>query len=463
MQGLLILLSVSGVLLALSLAVTRTPQLGLLLWVGVSAPLEMYRMTFGPVNLSLFRLAVLGAALWIAWTYVRQRTRPRAAPPQSLDAWLVTAFLGFAGAVALSLALGRGETGYAVRFLGIAAAAAVALLVLMFLAKRVSTRDAAIVLLASAVLPVLAASWQGLAARVGAQPSLPLLSTLPLTSELSKSRDAVAQLGDLGERLHGTFADPNHFGAYLAFVLCVAAGLALHALMRGHNRESVLFAIFAVAITAALIGTYSRTGWLAAVTGLVVLTAVSARLVGQRLGGRGAAIAATAAVVGVAIVVVPVAPQTADRLDSGAATNQTSDASHLESMGVAAELFLDEPVLGSGVGAIGRDLQQGPRASGAHSSYLTAAAELGLLGLAVMAAAIAIVLLNFRRRLARSATRHLSLALFAAYVGFLLANAVYDLWWDDVHWLILAVLFAGALASDAAAIGPAVRRTSVTT
>jgi hypothetical protein len=35
----------------------------------------------------------------------------------------------------------------------------------------------------------------------------------------------------------------------------------------------------------------------------------------------------------------------------------------------------------------------------------------------------------------------------AAYVAFLLANATYDLWWDDFHWLLLGTIIGtGRLA-----------------
>ncbi len=33
-------------------------------------------------------------------------------------------------------------------------------------------------------------------------------------------------------------------------------------------------------------------------------------------------------------------------------------------------------------------------------------------------------------------------ALAAAYAGYLASNVVYDLWWDDFHWVVLGTLLA---------------------
>jgi O-antigen ligase len=108
------------------------------------------------------------------------------------------------------------------------------------------------------------------------------------------------------------------------------------------------------------------------------------------------------------------------------------------------------PLLGIGPGGLGIKLQLPPRTSGSHSTYLTAAAELGTFGILALflVIAVALGLLGRSYRLLRAGPfAALSIGLGSAYVGFLASNVTYDIFFDDFHWVILGAVTA--LAAEA--------------
>src|SRR6185312_6918157 len=105
-----------------------------------------------------------------------------------------------------------------------------------------------------------------------------------------------------------------------------------------------------------------------------------------------------------------------------------------------------------------------PRTSGASSTYLSVAAQVGAFGLLALLAGAAIamwMLTRAYRSLEGRALRVLPLGLGAAYLGFMAANVTYDVWFDDFHWLVLGVvagLYATLLpATEAAGLGGRLR------
>jgi hypothetical protein len=60
------------------------------------------------------------------------------------------------------------------------------------------------------------------------------------------------------------------------------------------------------------------------------------------------------------------------------------------------------------------------------------------------------LLIRAGRLLRRTYLAPLAIALAAAYVGFLAANATYDIWFDDdFHWVVLGAIAALAISASA--------------
>lgn len=412
-----------------------------------TAPLEIYRTTVGPVNVSLFRLALL-VVVFAAGLRVWRRRRFRVLE-DARPARLAIVYGALLLLLVVSLAVKPVDPVYGLRLVGIVALGLVCLVAISELAEGISAERLLALVALGSVLPVLAASWQAIGPAVAARPALPYLSALPLTDELNKSRDEVAALGELGMRVKGTFADPNHFAVYLALTLTFAVALLLLAVARRDLRGFVSYGSLSVANGTILVLTYSRTGWLAATLSVVVLAALAATTLRASIGGR----RLIKQVAGVAIVLmalaIPLAPSVSNRLDPSVATNQSSNQDHQKSIEAALEAFAEHPLTGVGVGGLGLLLDQGPRTSGAHSSYATIAAELGFAGLTLLLVSglLTVGAVGARLRRAVGLERLVAAAMLAGYLGFLMANGLYDLWFDDWHFVVLGVIGVAAPVS----------------
>jgi O-antigen ligase len=145
----------------------------------------------------------------------------------------------------------------------------------------------------------------------------------------------------------------------------------------------------------------------------------------------------------VAVVVTALAvPAVTHRL-TNAAANVHSNHVHAHTLRQAARDLARHPVFGIGLADFGPQLGEAPLTSGAHSTYLTVGAELGLAGLLALVAAVACtarVLINACRATSGPA-RQLAIGLAGGYAGFAVAAGFYDLWWDDFNWLVSGVVF----------------------
>ena len=236
--------------------------------------------------------------------------------------------------------------------------------------------------------------------------------------------------GHGGARLEGPIGYTNGLGLTAATGAILAVGLA--------RRRPALLATLAVFLPALAL-TYSRGSWLALAAGLAVLAALAARAHPRALAGLVAAVV----LLGVVVVV-------AGR--HGAAPSSGNVSSRLSSLsgngrGDYWRVALDEasahPLLGGGAGTWDRWwLARRPNANGAldaHSLYLETLAELGPLGLALLAAVVLLPLAGLRRML-----RHeWAPACAAAYVA-LLVHAALD--WD---WELPGVALCGLLCAVA--------------
>ena len=418
----------------------------------LTAPLEVYRSPVAGYNVSLFRVSLL---LVLAVLVVLERQRVFAAARVGS----VVAYTAFGVLMATSVATLGDNDFLGRRNLAQLVVGVVALAVVVHLARREEPRVVLGALLLGGLLPLLAACYQGLAALWGASPQLPLVGRLHVAEGLEVTREREIFAGTEGIRLKGTFGDPNHFGTFLALLGVIAIGLSVAAMKRRHAVRAAAFAGLALASVAVVAATYSRTAWLAFLSGVAMLAFGVVRA--SRGGHLGPitpkALAAAACLV--LLLLAPLAPRVASRLDPGTPATEKSNETHARTAHVAFESFLDHPIFGIGQSDLGPKLGQGQRASGAHSSYLTFAAELGVLGLLLIALATTAVL----RPAARAVRCHgvgsdhwlWAYTLAAAYFAFLVANITYDVWLDDFHWVV-----AGAIVGMTAA---EIKRTSTPT
>jgi O-antigen ligase len=313
-----------------------------------------------------------------------------------------------------------------------------------------ATRLAAAIVL-GAVLPIVAAAWQGIAPNLGASEALPLLDKLPAAGGLEITRQAISSFGTVGARVKGTFGDPNHFGVYLGFVICLAFALTLVAAQRKDRHAQISYGALTAAASATLVATYSRSAWVGTLLAVLIIAAGIARAWHSAVLRTPRKRTVALGVIAVIGLSAGVAPRVVERVEPSSRINAVSDRSHASTVRFALRQFAGHPVLGIGPGGLGVKLGQPPRTSGAHSTYLTVAAELGAIGLLALlfAAAIALRLLTRAyRALDRTRLGVVALALGAAYVGFLASNVTYDIWFDDFHWVVL-----GAVAALAAKVG----------
>lgn len=411
--------------------------------IAATAPLEIYRTPLAGTNVSLFRLSLaLGLVVVLSGGW---RT-----PLEALRNRLVLSYLALALVTVLSTVAIASDRAFGLRLLAIMAVGIAAIVIVAALVRRTSLRCACRAFAAGALLPLLAASWQSIAPLLGLDPTLPCVDLLPAATGLEVTRLDTVSLSDSVIRLKGTFGDPNHFGAYLVVCVPIALAVSLDAAIERRRDEAVVAAGIAMAASIMVVATYSRSALLGAVAGTAVLVALLVPTLRpllpalpRRWRWRWLALAAVAVVL---VVCAPLAPTLADRLDPSADVNTVTNAGHSSTADAALELFGDHPLLGAGPGELGRELGQGKRTSGAHSSYLTIAAELGLLGLLALAAAIALTLAALIRSVREAFPQPrvvIGAGLLAAYVSFVIASAFYDLWWDDFHWLLLGVIVGG--------------------
>jgi O-antigen ligase len=455
----LLLVGIEAVLAAVCYVLAKRQwDRAVLYLVAMTAPLEVYRTGLAGVNLSLFRLALLAAGIGLFLDSARRRVL-RTTALRMVTARLPLAYLGLAALMTVSVAFVSDNSFLGKRLVALVLVGALAIVLIGELTSRLSVITLLRAFAFGAVLPILAASLQGLAPKLGTVAHLPFLSRLPAEAGLEKTRDAAISFGGLGIRVKGTFGDPNHYGVYLALILVIALGLLVLAVLARQRPQAVSFGALVVAATASLVATYSRTGWMAAGLSVLALAALLLPLARSKPRSRRSNFVALSSAVVLILAFLPVAPGVITRLNPSSSINNETNTSHQETTAAALKQFEQHPVFGIGAAGLGVVLDQGPRTSGAHSTFVTVAAELGLVGLLslLLAAAFAVDSLGrvfWRNRLKTSGV--VPATLLASYAGFLAANVTYDLWWDDFHWVILGGVVA--LAQSAPRRVPVNRR-----
>jgi O-Antigen ligase len=420
---------------ALARADRRRALLTLLL---ITAPLEVYRMPVLGVNVSLFRLSLAIAVVALAAGAVtvssRRFSRDR----------IVFVYAALLGVMLVSLLLTSENTSLGLRLGSQVAIGIVTAIVVAHLAASVPAVWAAGLWAVGSALPLLAGMWQGVAVDLGGKPDLPFLDILPVASGLDVTRQTIYFGNEV--RMRGTFGDPNHFAIYVLLSLGMIGALVHHYRREKSPPMVVTVGLLGTAGAGALIATYSRSAWVAG-----VIAALGAGVFLRRpIANAGIkALLPLAALLALCIAVaVPAAPAITGRLDKDEKSNLMSNESHAHTMEVAWRDLRHKPITGIGVSDFGRQLHQGKRTSGAHSSYLTVAAELGLPGLILLLTGLWLTVARLVRSVAvypRSVHRSLIVGMLLTYVGFACASFFYDLWWDDFHWVFLGLVLGVTL------------------
>ena len=217
-----------------------------------------------------------------------------------------------------------------------------------------------------------------------------------------------------GKLLTGPIGYANGLGALMAIGAAVSVALAL-------ERRRLAWAAPLAVLLPALALTNSRGAWGALAAGAAVAVAVALR---RRL-------------VAAAVIVVAAAALTVLLVDTPASMGDRADYWH-----VARSVVSAHPLAGTGAGTFVAEYARTPPAHDAHSFYLQAFAELGVVGLLLAVALVAVPLgLAVWRGLAAPAA---GLAVFALHAGI------------DWDWQLPAVTIA-ALALAAAATSDRVR------
>jgi putative inorganic carbon (HCO3(-)) transporter len=232
-------------------------------------------------------------------------------------------------------------------------------------------------------------------------------------------------------RTNSLFYDPNIYGRHLALALSV-----LVVLMWQRRRLLALAAALIAFIWIALFFSYSQSSLVALFVVVVGITFV----VGGRRTRRVVAICAAAlALAGVGVAVVGVQGHSLRHVTSGR--------SHLAS--ITFDVFRDHPLIGVGVGSQPRAAQNKSlsissiKRDTSHTTPLTVAAELGIVGLIAYFAWFAGAFLTLRNAWRRNATIGLSLA---AVFGLLVVHSLsYSGFFEDpITWGSLALAAASA-------------------
>jgi O-antigen ligase len=268
------------------------------------------------------------------------------------------------------------------------------------------------------------------------------------------SYDVASVSADARQRLAAPLGYSNGLGVFAAIGVVLALGLAL-------RLRRPLAAAPLLVLVPTLYFTYSRGAWLALAAGVVAAVIVARPRVPRRLAFAAGVVAAAALVVGLVRVGGPggavrkfshAGP--AVKADQNRRLFSLSGSSRAQYWHVAWRQYEANPWLGSGAGSFQRHwLRERPAALpvlDAHSLYLETLAELGPLGLALLAGLLTVPLA------AAVAARANALAAPAAggYVAFL-AHAAQD--WD---WELPAVTLVG-LGCAAALLTLAGRRSTI--
>jgi O-antigen ligase len=243
-----------------------------------------------------------------------------------------------------------------------------------------------------------------------------------------------------GMRANALFQDANVFGPFLVVAAVLLVVEILEPSLLGWRVSVKVLALMVLAI--GILYSYSRGAWVNLAVAVVVVVATYA--FGGGAGRRRTLVAVGIAtgVVALAAVVVMATGSASFLAERVGSHSYDSDRFGAQRLGV--ELAMDHPV---GVGPGQFELLS---PVSAHSIYVRALAEEGVVGLLVLLALLGVTLLMALRavRAGRDPFGLSSRALLAIWCGLLVNSLVVDtLHWRHL-WIVAGLVWAGALARD---------------
>lgn len=382
------------------------------------SPLVVYRAELFGVSLSLQRLfLMLAAGTWLA---NRLAKRDLSLPRPGLALVPLGAFALLIVYELAQLPITT-QPGYAYQFVAkmIAGFVLVSMMLVVLDSPRKLGRGM-LAFLASSVIPLAIGLYQTLGGVFGYEPRLPFWEQLPFDDRFLLNL-TFRVYGEEIPRISSTLASPPFFGQYLTFVALLLG------IMLVYKKLSILHTVAAGSmLTVALfclLYTVSRSAWLVAALGLVMVAALARRELLAFLKGRISRWVLPGVVAGVLSLVLvsgfplglmvdssldTIVPGYKPQLSSQAGTllastdgqNATpsagADSSGLQRsidkhFGLRAEavrVFMDNPVFGVGLGNSG---------TSAHSYGFTFLAEGGIVGIAILLLFLGSFVLSVRR------------------------------------------------------------------
>jgi O-antigen ligase len=237
-----------------------------------------------------------------------------------------------------------------------------------------------------------------------------------------------------GPRAQGLFKDPNVFGPFLVpAALILMEETVVPRLLRW--RPATKLALLSI-LTVGIVFSFSRAAWLNLAVGVVVLLAVLSL---RRGGGRKAFMLLAVALVAAATLLGTLAATSSLDFLEQRATFQDYDAQRFGAQATGVEIAADHPI------GIGPGQFEAASEISAHSTYVRALAEQGVLGV-LLILGLVILTLGFALRNAafgRDTYGIGSAALLAAWFGIVANSAFVDtLHWRHL-WLVAALIWAG--------------------
>jgi O-antigen ligase len=237
-----------------------------------------------------------------------------------------------------------------------------------------------------------------------------------------------------GPRAQGLFKDPNVFGPFLvpAALILMEETVAPRLLRWRLPTKLVVLSI----LTVGIVFSFSRAAWLNLVVGTFVLLAVLSL---RRGGGRKAFTLLTVALVAGAALLGTLAATSSVEFLEQRATVQDYDARRFDAQATGLEIAAEHPI------GIGPGQFEAASELSAHSTYVRAIAEQGVLGV-LLILGLVLLTLGFAARnalLGRDTYGIGSAALLAAWCGLVANSAFVDtLHWRHL-WLVAALVWAG--------------------
>lgn len=247
-----------------------------------------------------------------------------------------------------------------------------------------------------------------------------------------------------GVRVRALFDDPNVFGPFLMPITMILLEDLLRPRLFGFSR--ILKAVMLSVLLAGIVFSASRGAWLSVLIALIVFIAVTA----SRQRGSKRVVPLLGGIVAAAMMVGSFVTLAGDQSDIGdRAGSQEYDVSRWDAQEQGLHLAWTHP-LGIGPGQFEEEASYGGEQIAAHSLFIRAFAEEGLLGLLSLVA-LCLATLGYALRAAiRGVDLHGigSAALLASWSGILIHSYFVDsLQWRHA-WLVAALIWASAFVAS---------------